>query len=111
MSRYIGGAVAVAAVSTVVNAVTNHHLHAGASEADAIAAGLTGAAVLLAIFSASGIALSLLIARHRPEQPQAIHRAAAAAAVSHTIPTRPVAVARPRAAPPPPVPAASPEPT
>ncbi len=87
MARYIGGSVAVAAVATVFNAVTNNHLHSGASDADALAAGLAGAALLLAIFSAAGVALSLLVARHRPEQPQAIHRAAAAAA--HTIPTRP----------------------
>jgi len=90
MARYIGGAVAVAAVATVFNAVTNNHVNAGASQSDALAAGLAGAALLLAIFSAAGIALSLLMARHRPEQPEAIHRAAAAAATSHTIPTRPV---------------------
>ena len=90
MSRYIGGAVAVAAVATVFNAVTNNHLHAGASQSDALAAGLGSAALLLAIFSAAGVALSVLVAHHRPDQPQAIHRAAAAAATAHTIPTRPV---------------------
>lgn len=90
MARYIGGAVAVAAVATVFNAVTNSHLHAGASQSDALAAGLAGAALLLAIFSAAGVALSVLVARHRAERPRAIHRAAAAAATAHTIPTQPV---------------------
>ncbi|MFZ0040402.1 MAG: MFS transporter [Solirubrobacteraceae bacterium] len=90
MARYIGAAVAVAAVATVFNAVTNNHLHTGASDSDALAAGLRSAALLLAIFSAAGVALCLLVARHRPEQPQAIHRAAAAAATAHTIPTRPI---------------------
>jgi EmrB/QacA subfamily drug resistance transporter len=88
MARYIGGAVAVAAVSTVYNSVTNSHLQAGASDGAALAAGLAGAALILAIFSAAGVALSLLVARHRPEQPQGIHRAAAAAVTAYTIPTR-----------------------
>ncbi len=92
MARYIGLSLSVAAVATVFNAVTNNHLQAGASDSDALAAGLAGAALLLAIFTAAGIALSLLVARHRPAQPRAIHKAAAAAASSHTIPTRPVQI-------------------
>jgi EmrB/QacA subfamily drug resistance transporter len=89
MARYIGAAVAVAAVATIYNAVTNNHLHAGASKSAALAAGLTAASLMLAIVSAAGIALALLMARHRPVQPQAVHRAAAAAVAVHTIPTEP----------------------
>jgi MFS family permease len=90
MARYIGGALAVAAVATVSTAVTNNRLEAGASAADALAAGLSRSALLLAIVSAAGVALALLVARHRPARPQAVHRAAAAAVITHTIPTEPV---------------------
>jgi EmrB/QacA subfamily drug resistance transporter len=89
MARYIGGSVAVAAVATIFNAVTNNHEHAGASTANALAAGLSSAALMLAIFSAAGIALALLMARHRSGRPDAIHRVAAAAASTHTIPVPP----------------------
>jgi Na+/melibiose symporter-like transporter len=89
MARYIGAAVAVATISTVYNSVTNNHLQDHASKSAALASGLAAAAIVLAIFSAAGIALALLMARHRSIKPQAIHRAAAAAASSHTIPTRP----------------------
>jgi EmrB/QacA subfamily drug resistance transporter len=90
MARYIGAAVSVAAVATVFNAVTNNHVQAGASKADGLAAGLAGAGLLLAISSLVGMGLSLLMARHRPVQPRAIQRAAAAAATTHTIPTAPL---------------------
>ena len=40
MARYIGGAIAVAIVATIFNAVTNNHQAAGDSDADALAAGL-----------------------------------------------------------------------
>jgi EmrB/QacA subfamily drug resistance transporter len=87
MARYIGAAVVVAAIATVYNSVTNNH--GGASNPDALATGLAGAALLLAIFSGAGIALSLLMARHRPAAPSAVQLAAAAAVSSHTIPVVP----------------------
>ena len=90
MARYIGGSLAVAAVATVFNSVTVEHVNAGASASDALAAGLSRASLLLAICSSLGIAIALLMARHRPGRPSAVDRAAAAAATSHTIPTRPV---------------------
>jgi MFS family permease len=90
MARYIGGSLAVAAVATVSTAVTNNHRQAGAPPADALAAGLSRAALLLAITSAAGVALALLLARHRAPKPGAIHRAAAAAVTTHTIPIEPV---------------------
>jgi hypothetical protein len=40
--------------------------------------------------SAAGVALALLMARHRAARPRAIDRAAAAAVTVHTIPTEPV---------------------
>ena len=88
MARYVGSSVAVAAVAMVFNAVTNSDLDAGASRADALAAGVSASAVLLAIFAGSGVLLAVLLGRHRSEKPDAVHRAAAAAAPLHTIPTR-----------------------
>jgi MFS family permease len=88
MARYVGAAVAVAAIATIYNAVTNNH--GGASNPDALATGLAGAALLLAIFSGVGVALSVLMARHRPGRPTTVQLVAAAAASSHTLPTAPV---------------------
>ena len=90
MARYIGGALAVAAVATVSTTVTDNHREAGASAADALAAGLSRSALLLAITSAAGVGLALLVRRHRPAQPRPVDRAAAAAVTTHTIPIEPV---------------------
>ncbi len=91
MARYIGGSLWVAAVATIYNSVTVDHLKSGESSGEALAAGLSRASLFLAICSAAGIALALLMARHRPSRPTAVDLAAAAAgATSHTIPTRPV---------------------
>lgn len=89
MARYIGAAVAVALVSTIFNAVINNHTQAGASKPDALAAGLAAAALVMAIFCALGVALGLLMARHRSRPPRPIDYAVAAAAASHTIPAPP----------------------
>jgi hypothetical protein len=90
MARYIGGSVVVAAVATIFNSVTNDRTDGGASRSEALAAGLSRSAILMAILCALGIAIALLMARHRQARPTAVNRAAAAAgAASHTIPTRP----------------------
>ena len=91
MARYIGGAVVVALVATIFNSVTVEETAAGASASDALAAGLSRAALLMAILCVLGVALALLMARHQQARPSAVNLAAAAAGVtSHTIPTRPV---------------------
>jgi len=90
MARYVGGSLAVAAVATVYNAVTNNHLAAGESASDAVAAGLSRAALVMACMSATGVGLIALLARHRSRAPRAVDRAAAAAITTHTIPTEPV---------------------
>ncbi len=91
MARYIGAAVAVAAIAMIDNAVGQNHLDAGESASDALAAGLSAAALTMAIWSALGIGLVLLLARLRAASNRPIDRAAAAASASHTIPTEPVA--------------------
>ncbi|GID30889.1 MFS transporter [Paractinoplanes brasiliensis] len=90
MARYVGGSLFVAAAATVSNAVTDARREAGESAADALAAGFSRASLLLAAASALGVALLVLMGRHRGERPGAVHRSAAAASTSHTIPTRPV---------------------
>ncbi len=88
MARYVGGSLAVAAVGAVYSTVTDNHRHGGAAASDALAAGLSRAALLMAIMCAVGIALAVVAAvRHRPGATRPVDRAAAAAATTHTIPT------------------------
>ncbi|HEX5309990.1 MAG TPA: MFS transporter [Solirubrobacteraceae bacterium] len=91
MARYIGASVAVAAVAMIDNAVANNHRHAGASQSEALAAGLSRASLMMAIWTAAGVALVTLMGHRRRARPRAIDRAAAAAVSTHTIPTQPVA--------------------
>lgn len=86
MARYVGAALAVAAVAMVDNAVIENHRHAGASASDALAAGVGASSLLLAIFCACGVGLILLLRRHRVQPQRALDRVAAAAAPLHTIP-------------------------
>jgi EmrB/QacA subfamily drug resistance transporter len=87
MARYVGGAVAVAAVAAVYSVVTSNHRAAGASAADALATGMSRSALLLAIMSAAGVLLAVVLRRHRVAKMRAVDRAAVAAAAVHTIPT------------------------
>ncbi|MGA5300034.1 MFS transporter [Nucisporomicrobium flavum] len=92
MARYVGGSLAVAAVATLSTAVTAGRTADGATPVDALAAGLSRSALLLAVMAGAGIALALLMGRHRGGASSALHRSAAAAAASHTIPTQPPAL-------------------
>jgi EmrB/QacA subfamily drug resistance transporter len=83
MSRYVGAAVAVAAIAMINNAVAANRTDAGDSASEALAAGLGAASLTMAIWSALGVALVVLLRRHRP---QTIDRTAAAASTVHTIP-------------------------
>ena len=89
MARYIGGALVVAATATVFDATVVNHQDAGESAADALAAGLSRASLLLALMSAAGVALAVLVRRSGVAKTQAVDRAAAAAVTTHTIPTTP----------------------
>ena len=86
MARYVGAAVAVAAVAMVNNAVANNHQAAGDSASESLAAGLASSALLMAILSASGVLLVGLMRRHKPAPSRPVDRAAAAAITTHTIP-------------------------
>ena len=91
MARYVGAAVAVAGVATVSNAVTVNRQEAGDSASEALAAGLASASLLMAIMSALGVALIVLMRRQHIRETRAVDRAAAAAATTFTIPTEPAA--------------------
>jgi EmrB/QacA subfamily drug resistance transporter len=95
MARYVGAALAVAAVAMIYNAVTVNHQEAGDSASEALAAGLGAASLFMAITSAAGIALLVLLARHRQRPTRLVDRAAAAAGTTHTIPTEPTAESAP----------------
>ena len=84
MARYIGGSVVVALVATIFNSVTVEETAAGASASEALASGLSRAALLMAILSGLGIALALLMARHQQARPSAVDLAAAAAGPPRT---------------------------
>jgi EmrB/QacA subfamily drug resistance transporter len=92
MARYVGAAVGVAAIAMVYNAVTVNHREAGEPASDALAAGLSSASLALAIFSAAGVALAVLLRRARLAKLRAVDRATAAAAAAHTAPLHPTAV-------------------
>jgi MFS family permease len=91
MSRYVGAAVAVAAVATVNTTVTADHKAAGDSASEALAAGLAGSALLMAIVSALGVLLVGLMRRQKIARSRGVDRAAAAAITTHTIPVQPAA--------------------
>ena len=99
MARYVGGSLWVAAIATIYNGVIQDRTDAGYAPADALAAGLARGSVFLAICAGAGIALVLLMARHKQAPQRAVDRAAAAAVTTHTIPIpRPAASATTEAA-------------
>jgi hypothetical protein len=87
MARYIGAAVFTAIAATIYSGVSTRQLDSGAGQADALASGLGVASWVMAFFSALGILLALLVARHRPATGAGFNEAASsAAAVAHTVP-------------------------
>ncbi|HEX3299714.1 MAG TPA: hypothetical protein VHW68_06335 [Actinomycetota bacterium] len=89
MARYVGGSLFVAAAATVTSTAIENKTASGASPQDALAAGLSRSALLMALICAAGVAFAFLMGRHRAEKPTAVSRAAAAAVTAHTIPTHP----------------------
>jgi EmrB/QacA subfamily drug resistance transporter len=97
MARYVGAAVATALAASIYSSVTASRTASGSSPADALATGLGTASWVMAIFSAAGVLMAVLMGRHRAAQGTLADAAASAAAVSHTLPT--TATALPAVAP------------
>jgi hypothetical protein len=87
MARYVGAAVATALAATIYGSVTANRTASGASTADALAAGLGTAAWVMAAFSAAGVAMAVIMGRHRAADGTLDDAASAAAAHTHTLPT------------------------
>ncbi|HET9420067.1 MAG TPA: MFS transporter [Nocardioides sp.] len=100
MARYVGAAVATALAATIYSTVTSNRADDGQAAADALAAGLQATAWVMAAISVLGVAMAVVMGRHRQASGTLADSAAAAAAHTHTLPTTatPVAVA-PRAEP------------
>jgi MFS family permease len=86
MARYVGAAVMTSVVAAVYGSVTADRLAAGEVPGDALATGVSRAALTMAIVSALGIPLALLAGRHRPARPDMADYAVATAAHTHTVP-------------------------
>ncbi len=87
MARYIGAAVATALAASIYSSVIASRTAQGASSPEALAAGLATASWVMAAFSAAGVAMAVVMGRHRATQGTLQDAAASAAAVSHTLPT------------------------
>ncbi len=85
MARYVGGAVMTAVVAGIYAKVASRMETGGAALADALAGGLSLASIALAVFSACGVVLALLVAR-RPAKPGLGDYATATSATTHTLP-------------------------
>jgi EmrB/QacA subfamily drug resistance transporter len=85
MARYVGGSLGVAAVATLYSVTAADQQAAGAPTADALATAVARSSVLMAVLSALGITLALLIGRFRAGRTTAVHRVAAAAITTHTV--------------------------
>ena len=86
MARYVGAAVAVAAVSSVYTSVAQSRVDDGDPTGEALAAGLAWSSVLLTVACAGGVGMGLM-GRYRQKHARSIDVAAATAAHSHTIAT------------------------
>ena len=88
MARYVGAAVATALAATIYATVTSNQTDKGKAEAEALATGLGAASWTMAVFSAIGLLLAILvIVRHRTGGATVSDAAASAAAALHTLPT------------------------
>jgi EmrB/QacA subfamily drug resistance transporter len=97
MARYVGAAVATALAATIYSSVTSDRADDGQSPADALAAGLQATGWVMAAISVLGVAMAVVMGRHRQASGTIADSAAAAAAHTHTLPTTatPVAGAAP----------------
>ncbi|RXR24726.1 MFS transporter [Oerskovia turbata] len=87
MARYVGAALATALAATIYGNVIAARSTAGAAQSEALASGLAAAAWMMAVFSFLGVLMAVVIGRHRATKGTLDDAAAAAAAVSFTLPT------------------------
>ncbi|MGO4258004.1 MFS transporter [Marmoricola sp. RAF53] len=87
MARYVGAAVATAVAATVYAQVTANHAADGASAGSALASGVAATSWVMAGISFLGVAMGVLMGRHRAARGTIHDAAASAAAGSHTLPT------------------------
>ena len=87
MARYVGAAMMTSVVAAVYGRVSADRVAGGESSADALAAAFSWSSRVLAVVSAAGVGLAVLVARHRPTGSGPVDQIAAAAATAHTLPT------------------------
>jgi EmrB/QacA subfamily drug resistance transporter len=95
MARYVGAAVATALAATIYSSVTAGRLTDGQSAADALNAGLQATSWAMTVISLAGVAMAVLMGRHRQPSGTVEDAAAAAAAHTHTLPTSATPVTAP----------------
>ena len=66
MARYVGAAVATALAASIFSSVIGRQTAAGAEPAEALSAGLGTASWVMAVFSAAGVLMAVVMGRHRP---------------------------------------------
>jgi Na+/melibiose symporter-like transporter len=93
MARYVGAAVATALAATIYSGVTSDRADDGQSAADSLAAGLQATGWVMAVISVLGVAMAVVMGRHRQASGTVGDAAAAAAAHTHTLPTTATPVA------------------
>ncbi|KQW52544.1 MFS transporter [Nocardioides sp. Root1257] len=87
MARYVGAAVATALAATLYSSVTADRIADGEARDVALAAGLTTTAWVMAAISLAGVAMAVVMGRHRQARGTLADAAAAAASSAHTLPT------------------------
>ena len=88
MARYVGAAVATALAATIYSSVTASQTADGVPAGEALTAGLSATAWMMALFSLAGVAMAIVMGRHARSATGTMEDAAAAASAhTHTLPT------------------------
>ncbi|GAA1966944.1 DHA2 family efflux MFS transporter permease subunit [Nocardioides panacihumi] len=88
MARYVGAAVATAVAATVYGQVTADRISGGHADSDALASGLAATSWVMAVISAAGVLMAVVMGRRARAARGTLSDAAAAAASGfHTLPT------------------------
>ena len=88
MARYVGAAVATAIAATVYSQVITARVADGRTQGEALAAGVAATSWVMALFSAAGVVMAVVMGRRaRAARGTVADAAASAAAGFHTLPT------------------------